>query len=160
MFHFERILLSKSLCLSDASALRTIVLERSRDGQSKRFARFAEEILGSVSRLRLSPGVVSCAARRKQVACNQLRRTALHLAAQLDAVAERTLIETQRVVGEVEPERGIDDRHDDAELGAERHARNDIRARHNTNVRLESDRGTGDASLARAVVVDRAAIEG
>ena len=81
------------------------------------------------------------------------------LAPSLHVVAVGPLVEAQRVVGEVEAERRVDDRHDDAELAAERHAGNEVGAGDGPDVLLESDLRARNAALAGAVVVDRAAIE-
>src|SRR5580658_5077460 len=100
--------------LRPSSAPNKPTLESRRHRQAKCLTRLAELILRAERLNRLHESVVSRAARREQVARDQLRRAALHLGAENHVVAERALEQTQRIVGVVDPERRIHHRHDHA----------------------------------------------
>src|SRR5580698_411098 len=96
----------------------TAYLERCRYGQAEGCAWLAEEVARAVGLYRLLVGIVARAAGREEAACDQLSRTTGAFATQDNVVAIRRLIKPQRVVGVVEANRRIDDRHDDRNLGA------------------------------------------
>src|ERR1035441_4559541 len=112
-------------------------LESRRYREPEGLAWLQKPIPCSVSSRHLAVGVVARAARREHTAGNQLAGTAVLVASQ-SKVAVRLLIQPQRVVGIVDAEGRIDDRHDDRQLYAGGHARNEVGAGDGVDVAQEA----------------------
>src|SRR5271157_223865 len=136
-----------------------LCLEGGGDGQAVGFAGLEEGIPRAVPLENFGICVVTGAALGEHRTRNQLRRAALILATNTK-VAVRLLIEPQRIVGVVEAEGGVYDRHDDRELNSCGHARDQVGAGDGVNIALEADQRAGNAALACAVIPHRATIEG